>query len=45
MEAIERHRKGVAIWLFGVAAMVLGMITLGGLTRLTESGCPWIGVL
>lgn len=42
MEAIERHRKGVATWLFGVAAMVLGMIALGGLTRLTESGLSMV---
>jgi heme a synthase len=30
--------KPVAIWLFVVAAMVLGMVVLGGATRLTDSG-------
>ncbi len=30
--------KGVALWLFGTAASVLGMIVLGGVTRLTRSG-------
>jgi cytochrome c oxidase assembly protein subunit 15 len=28
----------VAIWLFAVAAMIYGMVVLGGITRLTESG-------
>lgn len=30
--------KPVAIWLFAVAALVIGMIILGGATRLTDSG-------
>lgn len=30
--------KPVAIWLFVVAALVLGMVILGGATRLTDSG-------
>ncbi|MBX3485538.1 COX15/CtaA family protein [Phenylobacterium sp.] len=30
--------KPVAIWLFVVAALVIGMIVLGGATRLTDSG-------
>lgn len=30
--------KPVAIWLFVVAALVLGMIVVGGATRLTDSG-------
>ncbi|MBL8556241.1 MAG: COX15/CtaA family protein [Phenylobacterium sp.] len=30
--------KPVAIWLFVVAALVMGMIVLGGATRLTDSG-------
>ena len=33
----ERSR-GVAIWLFVVAAMVFAMVVLGGATRLTQSG-------
>ena len=31
-------RRAVAFWLFAVAAIVLGMVVLGGLTRLTGSG-------
>ncbi|WP_293904958.1 COX15/CtaA family protein [Phenylobacterium sp.] len=30
--------KAVAIWLFVVAALVLGMVIVGGATRLTDSG-------
>ncbi|MBS0473150.1 MAG: COX15/CtaA family protein [Proteobacteria bacterium] len=33
-----RSRRAVAIWLFAVAAIILGMIVVGGLTRLTGSG-------
>ncbi|MBV9247823.1 MAG: COX15/CtaA family protein [Acetobacteraceae bacterium] len=36
--ATRRSRRLVAAWLFAVAAMVLMMIVLGGLTRLTGSG-------
>jgi heme a synthase len=36
--ASRRNRRLVASWLFCVAAMVLVMIVLGGLTRLTGSG-------
>ncbi len=40
--ALERARpqrsRAAALWLFGVAAMVFGMVILGGSTRLTESG-------
>lgn len=42
MDSIEKHRQSVAWWLFGVSAMVLGMIALGGLTRLTESGLSMV---
>ncbi len=41
----------VALWLFGIAGMVLVMIALGGITRLTDSGlsimewAPFRGVL
>ena len=31
-------RKAVALWLYVIAAMVLSMVILGGLTRLTGSG-------
>src|SRR5437667_7149634 len=34
----SRGRKAVAIWLFAVAAIIVGMVTLGGLTRITGSG-------
>lgn len=30
--------KKVAYWLFGVAGLVIGMVTVGGFTRLTKSG-------
>ncbi|MBS0561897.1 MAG: COX15/CtaA family protein [Proteobacteria bacterium] len=33
-----RNRRSVAVWLFGVAAMIWVMIVLGGATRLTGSG-------
>jgi cytochrome c oxidase assembly protein subunit 15 len=31
-------RKAVGVWLLAVAAIIVGMVTLGGLTRLTGSG-------
>lgn len=31
-------RKAVAVWLFVVAAMIIAMVVVGGLTRLTGSG-------
>lgn len=31
-------RRAIAIWLFAVAALIVGMVVLGGLTRLTGSG-------
>jgi cytochrome c oxidase assembly protein subunit 15 len=34
----RRNRRIVALWLFAVAAMVMVMIVLGGVTRLTGSG-------
>jgi len=34
----ERDRRAVALWLFGMCAMILVMVTLGGATRLTGSG-------
>jgi len=33
-----KSRKAVGLWLLGVALVILGMITIGGLTRLTGSG-------
>ena len=36
--ARRRNRLAVAWWLFGVAAMILVMIVLGGITRLSGSG-------
>jgi cytochrome c oxidase assembly protein subunit 15 len=35
--AVARPRA-IAIWLFGVAALVFAMVVVGGITRLTESG-------
>jgi cytochrome c oxidase assembly protein subunit 15 len=34
----DRRRRMVATWLFVVAAMIFGMVVLGGATRLTGSG-------
>ncbi len=36
--ALRHNRRQVAAWLFGVSFMVLGMVVLGGATRLTGSG-------
>jgi heme a synthase len=36
--ANRRSRRLVALWLFGVAGMILVMVVLGGVTRLTGSG-------
>jgi heme a synthase len=36
--ASHRYRRLVALWLFGVAGMVLVMIVLGGVTRLSGAG-------
>jgi cytochrome c oxidase assembly protein subunit 15 len=36
--ASRRNRRLVAVWLFGVAFMILVMVVLGGVTRLTGSG-------
>ncbi|MEJ0025777.1 MAG: COX15/CtaA family protein [Rhizomicrobium sp.] len=33
-----RSRRAVGIWLLAVAAIILGMVTVGGLTRITGSG-------
>jgi len=37
-ESFWRSRKAVAFWLFGMVVLVLGMVTVGGLTRITGSG-------
>jgi heme a synthase len=34
----SRGDRLVALWLFGVAAMIFAMVVIGGVTRLTESG-------
>ncbi len=50
-EMADRNRRLVAAWLFLLCAMVLGMIVLGGATRLTGSGlsimewAPLLGML
>ncbi|HVJ78363.1 MAG TPA: COX15/CtaA family protein, partial [Hyphomicrobium sp.] len=30
--------RAISIWLWGVAALVIAMVVVGGATRLTESG-------
>lgn len=32
------HGRAIRLWLYAVAALVLGMVLIGGATRLTESG-------
>jgi cytochrome c oxidase assembly protein subunit 15 len=50
-EMADRNRRWVAVWLFTLCVMVLGMIVLGGATRLTGSGlsimewAPLLGAL
>lgn len=39
---IEKYRRAVSVWLLFVAGMVLGMIVVGGLTRLTQSGLSMV---
>jgi cytochrome c oxidase assembly protein subunit 15 len=34
--------RGIAYWLFGCSALVFGMVSLGGLTRLTKSGLSMV---
>jgi len=34
----SRGDRGIALWLFGCAAMIFLMVVIGGVTRLTESG-------
>lgn len=36
------HDRQLAIWLFGCAVVIYGMILLGGVTRLTESGLSMV---
>ncbi len=33
-----RSRRAVGFWFLGIAAIILGMVTVGGLTRITGSG-------
>ena len=40
--ACDNATNPVALWLFGVAAMVAAMVALGGLTRLTGSGLSMV---
>lgn len=36
--AFQHRSVAVALWLFGVAALVFAMVVVGGVTRLTDSG-------
>jgi len=38
MPAILQSRRAVGVWLLAVAAIILAMVAIGGLTRLTGSG-------
>lgn len=35
---LRRNRLAIRLWLYGVCAMILAMVVVGGATRLTESG-------
>ncbi|MGE0251745.1 MAG: COX15/CtaA family protein [Dongiaceae bacterium] len=35
---LPAHRQGLLIWLYGCAILIAIMVTIGGVTRLTESG-------
>ena len=37
-----KSQRPVAIWLFGVAAMIFVMVIIGGVTRLTDSGLSMV---
>lgn len=34
----QANNKKIAYWLFGMSGLVAGMVTVGGITRLTKSG-------
>lgn len=39
----NQHRpRAIAIWLLAIASLVLGMVIVGGITRLTESGLSMV---
>jgi cytochrome c oxidase assembly protein subunit 15 len=38
LPAVTARPRAIALWLFGVAALVFAMVVVGGITRLTESG-------
>ena len=40
--ADPRSRRAVAAWLFTVAAMIVAMVVIGGVTRLTHSGLSMV---
>jgi cytochrome c oxidase assembly protein subunit 15 len=50
-DSFWRSRRAVGVWLLAIAAIILAMITVGGLTRITGSGLsitewdPVVGVL
>ena len=41
----EVSDRKVGYWLIGSSALVFGIVVLGGLTRLTESGCAILPLL
>lgn len=41
-EVTDRDRTPVAVWLMGLCAMILLMVTVGGVTRLTDSGLSMV---
>ncbi len=37
-QSFWKTRKAVGVWLLAIAAVIMGMVTIGGLTRITGSG-------
>jgi heme a synthase len=38
MKTIQLRRRAIRLWLYGMAFLVVAMVTVGGVTRLTDSG-------
>jgi heme a synthase len=37
-KATDTHRRAIRLWLYGIAALLVVMVMVGGATRLTDSG-------
>jgi hypothetical protein len=45
MAFVQSNEKKIAYWLLGMSGLVAGMVTVGGITRLTRSGLSMTGEL